>query len=91
KNVIMQLTGTDEGPSRPRGKDATTSVWRAKAQAVEAAGGRPKPRRVARTQPQGDPKHVAEPIHVAEPQPDVVHVAEPQPDLAPAPAAEEDD
>ncbi|MCI66450.1 hypothetical protein A2U01_0087708 [Trifolium medium] len=35
----MQLTGTDESPSRPRGKGATTSVRRAKAQAVEAAGG----------------------------------------------------
>ncbi|MCI48051.1 hypothetical protein A2U01_0069294, partial [Trifolium medium] len=56
---------------------------------VEAAAGRPKRRRVARTRPQGDPEHVAEPIHVAEPQPDAVHVAEPQPDLAPA--AEEDD
>ncbi|MCI73720.1 hypothetical protein A2U01_0094984, partial [Trifolium medium] len=49
--------------------------------------------RVARTQPQpepqGDHEHVAELVHVAEPQPDVVHVAEPQ--LDPAPAAEEDD
>ncbi|MCI60894.1 hypothetical protein A2U01_0082150, partial [Trifolium medium] len=41
--------------------------------------------------PQGDPEHVAEPVHVAEPQPDAVHVAEPQPDAAHAPAAEEDD
>ncbi|MCI83794.1 hypothetical protein A2U01_0105070, partial [Trifolium medium] len=73
------MTGTDEGPSRPRGKGATASVRRAKAQAVEAAGGRPKRRHVARTQPQGDPEHVAEPIHVAEPHPDAVHVAEPQP------------
>ncbi|MCI65395.1 hypothetical protein A2U01_0086653, partial [Trifolium medium] len=67
----MQLIGTDEGPSRPRGKGATTSVRRAREQAVEAAGGRRKRRRAARTQPQpepqGDPKPVAaEPVHVAE-------------------------
>ncbi|MCI43705.1 hypothetical protein A2U01_0064943, partial [Trifolium medium] len=70
-------------------------VRRAKAQVVEATGGRPKRRRVVRTQPQpkpqGDPEHVVELVHVAEPQPDVVHVAKPQPDPAPAPAAEEDD
>ncbi|MCI86960.1 hypothetical protein A2U01_0108241, partial [Trifolium medium] len=49
------------------------------AQAVEAAGGRPKRRRVARTQPQPEPQGDPEPVHVDEPQPD------------PAPSAEEDD
>ncbi|MCI98314.1 hypothetical protein A2U01_0119617, partial [Trifolium medium] len=65
----MQLTGTDEGPSRPRGKGTTASVRRAIEQELEAAGGRRKRRCAPRTQPQpepqGDPEPVAaEPVHV---------------------------
>ncbi|MCI83732.1 hypothetical protein A2U01_0105008, partial [Trifolium medium] len=40
---------------------ATASVRRKKAKALEEAGGRPKRRRVARTQPQPEPIDVAEP------------------------------
>ncbi|MCI82477.1 hypothetical protein A2U01_0103751, partial [Trifolium medium] len=40
------------GPSRPRGKGATTSVRWAKEQALAEQGGRRIRRRVARAQPQ---------------------------------------
>ncbi|CAJ2666283.1 unnamed protein product [Trifolium pratense] len=39
----MQLTRTEEGPSRPRGKGATTPVRRVKDQELAARGGRKKP------------------------------------------------
>ncbi|MCI41129.1 hypothetical protein A2U01_0062362, partial [Trifolium medium] len=51
----MQLTGTEDGSSRPRGKGATASVRRVKDQELAAQRGHKKRRRVARTQPQPEP------------------------------------
>ncbi|MCH88187.1 hypothetical protein A2U01_0009070 [Trifolium medium] len=78
------MAGNDEGPSRPRGKGATTSVRRLKEQELEAQGGRRKRRRAPRTQPQPEPQPEpqGDPEPAADPHPediDIDDVGEPQP------------